>query len=497
MGQSVSALPCPLFACPDPDRQAAAAGLTPVQAWLLVVIITLAGCLWLTGSLWSVLRIGLGSGILVISTVRLVACAVPRQDAMPAAPIPDERVWPVYTVILALYREAAIVPQLIAAMEALDYPRDRLQIIAAVEADDVATVAACWRVGRHLGLQLAFAEGHAPRTKPRALNAALAMARGDLLVVYDAEDRPHPRQLREAATGFARGGGDLAVLQSPLRVSVAPQALEIARQFRLEYAALFEVILPFLTRLGLPFPLGGTSNHIRRSVLEALGGWDPWNVTEDADLGFRLAAAGYRAGMLRLPTMESATPSVRPWLAQRSRWLKGHMQTVGVHSRNPAVLGWRGTVSLILSLGCGIGAAGVHGPMTLLLILVPLGGGTLAPGDLLVLGLGWGSAVISMAVGARRTGTGIPWTSLGLAAAFWPLQSLALVRALWQLRVCPHHWDKTDHAPEPARRTGEPPLLPVLPPLDEVAESGLSGSGEHQPPPPRRRRDDPAHPALG
>ena len=239
MGQSVSALPYPLFACPDPDRQAAAAGLTPVQAWLLVVIITLAGCLWLTGSLWSVLRIGLGSGILVISTVRLVACAVPRQDAMPAVPIPDERVWPVYTVILALYREAAIVPQLIAAMEALDYPRDRLQIIAAVEADDVATVAACWRVGRDLGLQLAFAEGHAPRTKPRALNAALAMARGDLLVVYDAEDRPHPRQLREAATGFARGGGELAVLQSPLRVSVAPQALEIARQFRLEYAALF------------------------------------------------------------------------------------------------------------------------------------------------------------------------------------------------------------------------------------------------------------------
>ncbi len=486
-----------------PDRQAAAGGLTRFQAWLLVVAVTLTGCLCVTDRLGALLRFGIGSGILMVSAVRILACVSPAPGS-PSDGTGDEGLpWPAYTVVLALYREAPIVPQLIAAIDALDYPRDQLQVIAAVEADDVATVAACWHEGRRLGLQIALAGGPAPRTKPRALNAALAMARGDLLVVYDAEDRPHPDQLREAAMAFRQGGERLAVVQSPLRVSAPSQAREIARQFQLEYAALFEVILPFLARLGLPFPLGGTSNHVRRSVLEDLGGWDAWNVTEDADLGFLLAGAGYRCGMLRLPTVESATPAVRPWLAQRSRWLKGHMQTMGVHTRNPVALGWRGTVSLVVCLAFGIAAAALHGPLALVLVALVVRGAALGTPsgvgtfDLTVLGLGWGSAVLCMAVGAARTGTPARWTSLALAPGFWPLQSLAFLRALWQLRVCPHHWDKTDHAPEGADLACHRARSPTRPPLDADAESGLSGAGEPIPPSPRRRRDHPAHPAVG
>jgi len=496
VGQPVSVEPGRWAEVRAPCRRAAEAGLTRWQTGLLVVFGLLSVSLWLGGHLFPVLRVSVGAVILVLSTVRIAACLTPAPEVLIPAPGREDQVWPVYSAILALYREAAIVPQLLAAIEGLDYPRHRLQVIAALEVDDAATIAACRTNGRRLGLQLAFAEGPEPRTKPRALNAALAQALGDLVVVYDAEDRPHPGQLREAAMAFARGGAGLAVLQSPLRVRVPPGASEIARQFALEYAALFEVLLPFLTRLGWPIPLGGTSNHLRRSVLDAVGGWDPWNVTEDADLGFLLASRGYRAGMLRLPTVETPTPAIRPWLTQRSRWLKGHMQTLGVHSRAPAVLGWRGAASLVLCLGCGIAAAALHGPMVALLVLDLIHGGIggeasgILPYDLLVLGSGWGSAALCMAVGAGRTGSPARWTSLGLAAMFWPLQTLALLRALWQLRVCPHHWDKTEHAPDAI-----PAATPR--PLDGMAESGLSGAGEPVPSPSRPRRHDPAHRAVG
>jgi hypothetical protein len=274
-------------------------------------------------------------------------------------------------------------------------------------------------------------------------------------------------------------------------------------QLQLEYAALFDVILPFLVRLGLPFPLGGTSNHIRRSALQDRGGWDPWNVTEDVDLGFLLAAAGYRGAKLRLPTTESATPAIHPWLAQRARWLKGHMQTLGVHSRNPLALGWRGALSLSLCLGCGVGAAALHGHTAILLTVTVFreialkSESGLAVFDLVVLGLGWGNAVLGLAEGARRAGTPMRFRSLGLAAAFWPLQSVALIRALWQLRFCPHHWDKTDHAPDRSSVANDATPHGKRPTLDEAAESGLSGPGEQQPSPPCLRRDDPAHRAVG
>ena len=519
MGQGPQAT----FAAPeaptaDPGRRAAAAaGLTRTQVWLIVVLVTLGGCLLVSGRLWTVVRVMVGLAVLAASAVRVAACAVAPPTAASAEGCPPEGIrpagifaeeirdgdWPLYTVILALYREAEITPQLMAAIEALDYPRDRLQVIAAVEADDASTVSACWRAGRALGLELAFAEGAAPRTKPRALNAALARTRGDLLVVYDAEDRPHPGQLREAARAFARAGPGVAVLQAPLRIPDTPGLRELQHQFRLEYAALFDVLLPFLARLGLPFPLGGTSNHIRRATLEDLGGWDPWNVTEDADLGFVIVAAGYRAGVIRLPTLETAPHRTQAWIAQRSRWLKGHMQTLGVHSRDLRALGWRGGASLVLCLGFGVASAGLHGPMVLWLMCVSLptafarGRPALEPLDALVLGLGWGGALLCMAVGVRRAGGRLRWRSLALAPAFWTLQSAALVRALWQLRTRPHHWDKTDHSPVSVGAVSHP--VPVIrrPPLDGTRESGLSGGRDPLPSLPFRRGDDASHRPVG
>ena len=237
----------------------------------------------------------------------------------------DDALLPPYTVIAPLYREGAMVPGLAAALTALDYPKDRLQIIVILEANDQDTLSALTQCRTASHFQIVIAPTGTPKTKPRACNIALAEATGRHVVVYDAEDRPHRLQLREAAARFHAGGAELACLQAPLRIAGAEGFL--SRQFALEYAVQFEVILPALTGWRAPFPLGGTSNHFQTAVLKAMGGWDAWNVTEDADLGFRLAAEGWRSGVLRTPTWESAPARFRDWRPQRTRWVKGYMQT--------------------------------------------------------------------------------------------------------------------------------------------------------------------------
>lgn len=190
---------------------------------------------------------------------RLAAGLSPDPRALPA-PLPDAAL-PRYTVLAPLYREAEIAPQLIAALGAIDYPRDRLQVLCVVEADDPATLSALLDAELPPHAEVLVAPPGHPRTKPRACNVALERATGELLTIYDAEDRPHPGQLREAAARFATGSARLACLQAPLRIDEDHRFLP--RQFGLEYAIQFEALMPMLTRLGLPFPLGGTSNHFR------------------------------------------------------------------------------------------------------------------------------------------------------------------------------------------------------------------------------------------
>ncbi len=388
----------------------------------------------------------------VAALSRLAAALTPRARA--SAPSLAGAALPGYTVIAPLYREAEVVPQLLEALDAIDYPRRRLQILIVVEADDGETrrALAGQTLPRHVEVLVA-PPGH-PRTKPRACNIALERATGDLVTIYDAEDRPHPGQLREAAARFAAGPARLACLQAPLRIDADRRFLP--RQFAIEYAIQFETILPLLARLRLPFPLGGTSNHFRMSALRAVGGWDAWNVTEDADLGFRLAAEGYDLGMLELPTYETAPDRLADWLPQRARWVKGYMQTFGVQTRQPPH--WRTGVMLAfgLTLGVAILAALAHGPLlawSLMSAAAHLGGGDgwLAPADLTLLAGGWLCAMAAAVVGLRRTGGEPRLRDLLAMPLYWPLLSLAAAHALWQLVRCPHHWDKTRHA----ARTGQ------------------------------------------
>jgi cellulose synthase/poly-beta-1,6-N-acetylglucosamine synthase-like glycosyltransferase len=199
-------------------------------------------------------------GVFLLGGLTRLAAACTPLPPISAPPLADEDL-PTYTIIAPLYREAEVAAELVQNLTALDYPRDRLQALIVLEADDEATKAAVRAIALPAFVQVLIAPPGTPKTKPRACNHALERARGELVVIYDAEDMPDPGQLREAAARFAAADPRLACLQAPLRIEDPGFSLFLPSQFRLEYAAHFGVLLPALARWGLAFPLGGTSNH--------------------------------------------------------------------------------------------------------------------------------------------------------------------------------------------------------------------------------------------
>ncbi|MDI6623258.1 MAG: glycosyltransferase [Brevundimonas sp.] len=297
-------------------------GLSAFQ-WLV-----LTGALAAAGSLaWSrpdaiapLVVMGAAAAFLTVSVWRVLLVAASVSPTVRPDEVTAEL--PPYTVLVALHDEAEVMDQLVGRLARIDYPADRLQGLLILEAHDHETVAAAMAAPRPEWLDIFIAPPGRPQTKPRALNSALPFVTGDLLTVYDAEDEPDPLQLREAAARFAGdAGGRLACLQAPLRIrgrSGPGDSPFLDRQFAAEYASLFETVLPGLARLGLPFPLGGTSNHFRVDVLWEVGGWDAFNVTEDADLGFRLWSRGWRLGIISRPTWETPPGRISDWLPQRT-----------------------------------------------------------------------------------------------------------------------------------------------------------------------------------
>lgn len=264
---------------------------------------------------------------------------------------------PRYTVLVPLCREAAVVRPLVSALSSLDYPADRLQVLLLLEEYDEQTPAAVSAIDLPGHFQVLTVPDVGPRTKPKACDFAYQYATGDMLVIFDAEDRPEPDQLLRAVAGFdavfARQGR-IGCLQARLAFW-NPRGTWISTFYWAEYVAHFQSTLAGLARLALIPPLGGTSNHFRMQALDAVaaangawafedtdgstitmqGPWDPYNVTEDADLAFRLALAGYDIGMLDSTTYEEAPDTARKAKNQRSRWLQGYVQTALVHTRQP------------------------------------------------------------------------------------------------------------------------------------------------------------------
>ncbi len=380
-----------------------------------------------------------------------------RSGARDAPRAPDDTL-PVYTLLVPLYGEAQVLPHLIASIEALDYPAGKLQVLLLMEEQDHETIAAARAALGPGNIRIVVVPDGVPRTKPRACNVGLFLAQGEFLVIFDAEDRPEPGQLRQAVAEFRAASDDVVCLQARLNYFNRSENV-LTRMFTLEYSYWFDDMLPGLDRLGLPIPLGGTSNHFRVDALRALGGWDAFNVTEDADLGVRASQAGKRVGVISSTTYEEACMRVGPWIRQRTRWIKGYIQTAVVHTRRPIAtarsLGPRGTVGFLLLIA-GTPLTFLIAPVLWAMFLVWLlglsgvGVPDLIPSQLAILGLvnlvlgnGLMVALNGLAVVRRRSWDLLPFALL--APLYWILHSLAAWRAVFKLVVDPHSWEKTPH----------------------------------------------------
>lgn len=396
---------------------------------------------------------------------------------------------PFYTVLVPLFRETRVLPDLVTSLAALDYPPERHEVLLLIESIDLDMQAALLMLDLPRHFRVLHIPDCQPRTKPKALNYALQFARGSYVVVYDAEDRPQPGQLRLAVETFRRAPTTLGCAQARLNI-YNPHQSWISRQFTIEYTVLFDAILPTLERYGLPVPLGGTSNHFRRETLERVSAWDPFNVTEDADLGIRLARLGYTTAVLNSTTWEEAPTTFGVWLRQRTRWVKGWMQTLLVHTRDMSALhrelGAAGTLGFHAIFAGLVMSALVQPLYALLFGWQAWTGRLLTPAEstfeavLLWIALGNLAVgyIVSILVGIisvlRRGRRALALHAL-LMPVYWLLISFAAYRALWQLVRAPYLWEKTPHgaakprarrqagarrADLPARRRNRPPAEP-------------------------------------
>ncbi|MDM7932400.1 glycosyltransferase [Tabrizicola sp.] len=383
--------------------------------------------------------------------------------AVEIGPAPDG-IPPIVSIIVALYREGDIVGRLVRRLARLDYPEELLDVILAVEADDHVTRNALATAELPRWMRVVVVPEGKVKTKPRALNHALYYAKGAIIGVYDAEDAPDPDQLRQVVARFHRSGPEVACLQGVLDY-YNPRTNWLSRCFTIEYAGWFRLILPGIARLGLVVPLGGTTLFFRREVLESLGGWDAHNVTEDADLGIRLARHGYRTELIATVTEEEANCRALPWVKQRSRWIKGYMMTWAVHMRAPGLL-WR-QLGPRAFLGfqvmfLGTIAQFLLAPLLLSFMVVPFGIAhplfdvLPSPAVWTMAGIFILSEIANLMIGmigTSRTRHGLSLWWVPTMKLYFPLASLAAYKALVELATKPFFWDKTthglfDHVPE-------------------------------------------------
>jgi cellulose synthase/poly-beta-1,6-N-acetylglucosamine synthase-like glycosyltransferase len=368
---------------------------------------------------------------------------------------------PTYTVLVAAYREAGVIARTIKAIDALDYPRHRLEVLLLFEEDDAATIAAAEAARPPAYMRIITVPRAHPLTKPKACNYGLRFAHGDFVTIYDAEDRPEPLQLRRAVAAFRRLHWSVACLQAKLSYH-NPQQNLITQLFTAEYLTWFSLLLPALAASGGPVPLGGTSMHVDRGALEAVGGWDPCNVTEDADLGIRLQRMGYRTAVLDSTTFEEANSDFVNWVKQRSRWYKGYIQTWLVHMRHPLQLRRQLGTQAFVAFNLTVGATPLIAVLNpIFWALTILWFGTKAnfvqpifPPSVYYAGLfcmvfGNFMVIYLNIIVIRATNRPELLGAVLLSPLYWLMMSVAAIKAFIQLLVAPSFWEKTTHGLDP------------------------------------------------
>jgi len=430
--------------------------------------------------------------LLMTTTLKAAAlCAALMRPAPPRAPPKSSDLkgfrLPRVSVLVPLLQEEEIAQALIARLSRLTYPKSLLEVVLVLEASDSLTRETIARTPLPPWISvIEVPDAGMLRTKPRALNYALDFCRGSIIGVWDAEDAPEPDQIEQIVTRFQSAPRNTACLQGVLDFYNS-RSNWMARCFAIEYATWWRVILPGVARLGLVVPLGGTTLFFRRDILEELGAWDAHNVTEDADLGLRLARRGYVTELMPTTTYEEANCRPWPWVRQRSRWLKGYLITWAVHMRRPRALlsdlgplRFLGVQAIFLATVSQFAFApllwslwlsffGLHHPVT----------DWLAPSLMSVIFalfilselLNLCASVIAVSNYGRRHL--LPWV---LTFPFYfALGAIAAVKALYELYRSPHFWDKTAHGHAPPLqvrpRKKMPKNLPRVGPLPASAGS--------------------------
>jgi len=386
----------------------------------------------------------------------------------------DEQTLPVYTILLPVYKEDKIIHKLIWNLRNLNYPKGKLDVKLLIEEDDDKTLNAVRGLDFPANFEVIVVPYHMPKTKPKACNYGLFFSRGEYLTIYDAEDVPDSDQLKKVVILFRKLPDEFIVVQGALNYYNKNENL-LTQMFTLEYSLWFDYLLAGLESLDVPIPLGGTSNHFKLDKLMEMGAWDPFNVTEDADLGLRVFAKQYKIGLVNSTTFEEANNEPFNWIRQRSRWIKGYMQTYLVHMRNPLKLlrsvGWHGFLGFNFFVG-GTWFTFLLYPVLVVFLIAYLifqftwvrslfpdwvlyvGTFNFFAGNILMI------YVNMMAVFKRRYYELILYSILN--PLYWLMHSTAAYKALWQLIYKPFYWEKTNHG---LTKVGvsNPAVAPVTP----------------------------------
>ncbi|MDQ3239017.1 MAG: glycosyltransferase [bacterium] len=386
----------------------------------------------------------------------------------------NERDWPIYSVFCPLYKEWEVLPQFIHAMSKMDYPKDKLQVMLLLEEDDKQTIEKARAFNLPSYFDIVVVPHSKPKTKPKACNYGLNKAQGKFVVIYDAEDVPDILQLKRAVIAFDNLPSSVKCIQAKLNYYNPKQNL-LTRMFTAEYSLWFDLILPGLQSFNTLIPLGGTSNHFRLEDLHELNGWDAFNVTEDCDLGIRLAKLGYTTAILQSVTLEEANSDTKNWIWQRSRWIKGYMQSYLVHMRKPQQFFKSKKKMHFLALQINVGAKVlslfINPLMWLITIIYFAARTTLGP----VIESLFPSSIFYMAIISLLFGNFMYLYAYMLGCAkhghyniikyaflipvYWLMMSVAAWVALYQLIVAPHSWAKTKHGLHLKQK-----IEPALPP---------------------------------
>ena len=399
---------------------------------------------------------------------------------------------PVYTVFCPLYKEWNVVPQFISAMSKLEYPKDKLQVMLLLEEDDKETIDQIKLLQLPLYFEIVVVPHSKPKTKPKALNYGLLHTRGEYCVIYDAEDIPDPLQLKKAIMAFEQSGKQTLCIQAKLNFYNPYQNL-LTRIFTAEYSLWFDLVLTGLQSIEAPIPLGGTSNHFRTEDIRRVKGWDSFNVTEDCDLGMRLVKQGYSTAIIDSVTLEEANSSYLGWFGQRTRWIKGYMQTYLVHMRSLEDFKNSKHKSHVLTFQLIVGGKVMSMFINPLMWIITLcyflfrahiGNfiESFFPTPILYIGvvsllLGNFLYVYYYMVGCARHGHDKLVKYAIFVPLYWLAMSVCAWMAVYKLITAPHYWSKTKHGLHP--QNVFPDVNPALAPANqnEFTESpNMSGA---------------------